>query len=122
MLRQPHRPQRTGVRPTGIHLGGPLDGLGRDAGDLCRLRRRIGLNGGAHLVEVVRSLRNECLVLEAERQNVIQHRRVERDVGAGLHLEMNVGAAGQLGAARVGNDQRGALLVRALQRRAEHWM
>ena len=77
-------------------------------------------SAGADLGEVVRPGLDEVRVFEPERQDVIQHRRVERDVSAGLHLKMHVGTSRELRAARIGDDQRGALLVRAFQRCAEY--
>src|ERR1041385_336954 len=120
MLRQAHRPQRAGVRPPRVRLRGALDLLGGHARDLGRLLRRVRLDGLTHAVEVARPLRDERLVFEALGQDVIQHRRIEGDVGAGLHLQVHVRAGRELGAARIGDDQLRALFVRALQRRAEH--
>jgi len=41
---------------------------------------------------------DEGFVLETQCQDVVQHRRIEGDIGARLQLEVNVGSAGQLGA------------------------
>ena len=122
VLRQPHRPQRAGVRPTRIDLGGAANLLGGNAGDLRGFARRVRLYGRADLLEIVRARRDEVPVFEAQRENVMQHPRVEGDVGPRLHLQVDVGAAGELGPARIGDDQRGTLLVRAFQRGAEHGM
>src|SRR5439155_572358 len=89
----------------------------RNPGDLRRDLRRQGPHGLPHRVKPVRTRRNERLVFESPGDDVIEHRAEQRHVRAGLHLEMDIGSPGELGAAGIGDDQRGAAYVRALDRR-----
>src|SRR5213592_2497006 len=54
VLCQPHRPQRAGVWPARVHLGGAPDLLGRDTGDLGGLLRPVRLYGFADLLKIMR--------------------------------------------------------------------
>jgi len=62
----------------------------------------------------------EPLGFEPPGEDVVEHGAEQRDVGARLHLEVDVGPPGELGATRVGDHEGSAALVRALDRRAEH--
>ena len=55
-----------------------------------------------------------------ERENVMQHRVHQRDVGARQRLQMNVRTRRELDASRIAHDQRRAALDGALDRRTEH--
>ena len=120
MLRQPHGPQRAGVGAAGVGLRRAPDHAGRHAGDFRRALGRVGLDRGADFLKVVGALGEECPVLKTLGEDVLQHRRVERDIGARLHLEVDVGAAGEFGAAGVGDDERRPARVRPLDGGAEH--
>src|SRR2546429_1364733 len=119
VLGEAHRPQGAGVRPARVDLGRLADAVGRYARDLRRHLGRHRLHRRAHLVERVGPLREELLGLEPAGDHVVEHRVEQRHVGAGLHLEVDVGPRGQLGLARVGHDEGRAPLVGALDRRPE---
>ncbi len=104
----------------GVHLGRRADRGRRDAGDLRRHLRRVRHHRRPHLVPVVHPRRDELPVLQSLRDDVVEHRVVEHDVGARHHLQVDVGQLGELGAPHVGHDELGALLHRALDQRAEH--
>ena len=70
----------------------------------------------------MRALRDELTVLEAEREDVVEHRVHERDVGARQRLQVNVSACRELDAPRIAHDELRATLYGSLERRAEYRM
>ena len=57
---------------------------------------RVRRDGFAHFVERMCSRRDELAILESRRENVVQHRVHERDIGARQRLQMNVCARREL--------------------------
>ncbi len=122
MLGEPHRPQRRGPGAARVELGGLADRLRRNRRNARAHLRGVGRHAGLHLVEVVHPCRDELLVVQPRRDDVVEHAVVQRHVGAGEHLQVDVGQLGQLGAPHVGHDQPGALAHAALDQRTEDGM
>ena len=81
------------------------DQLAVDAGDAARDLGRHRLDRGAERVEAVDPPRAEVDVVQTLGEDRAQQRGEQRDVGAGDELEVEVGVGGDLGAARVDDDE-----------------
>ena len=116
------------VAARGIKTGGCADCFRIDAGVLLHGLRRVRAVGDeirpfAELIQSQRS-RDERLVDETFRDDHVRHRSQHGDVGAGLQRQMigglDVRRAHEVDAARIDDDQLGALAQALLHAAAEH--
>ena len=120
VLGDPHPP----VDDRGARLapgaGDLADGVRVHAGDLRGPLGRVVGDRAGQLVVVRRAVRDELPVDQPEPDDLVHHRVVERDVGAGFELHEDVGVLGHRGRARVDVDDLGAAAAGLLEERAGH--
>ena len=116
------------VAAGGVEPGGAADQLGRHAGDLLDFLRAVPLVGDERrpILELVpvAALADEFLVHQPLGDDDMGERGQHGDVGAGLERQMVVGLdmrrAHEVDAARIDDDQLGALAQPLLHARGEH--
>ena len=89
----------------GVHARGAVDVLDGHVADLGGLLRRHALHPLGQFVETVAPVLNEVVVVEVFGDDDVEHGHAERRVGAGAQLQMDVGARGQPGHARIDDNQ-----------------
>ena len=114
VLRDPHAPQDHRALRGGVEARHLADRLGRDAADRRHLLRRVLLDVLAQRLVVRRAVADERLVDEALLDDRVEHRVEQRDVGVGIELQEMGRVPGEIGPARVGDDQLHAALRRVL--------
>lgn len=112
-----HGPADEGGFGGAVEVGYALDGGFREAGDLGYVGRGEVLDEGGEVVEAFDVGIDVAAVDEAVADEDVGDAVEERDVGAGLNGEVEVGHHGGLGDARIGDDE-GAVPV-ALETLAE---
>ena len=103
-----------GLAPGSRHAA---DQVGVDAGDLLAALGRVLADGLDERLVVGGPVADELLVDETEPDDLVHHRVVEGDVGAGLELAEDVGVVGDLVGARIDVDERRAAPPRLLEER-----
>src|SRR6185437_8954474 len=109
VLRDPHAPVDDAGLGAAPDPGDAPDEVGGHAGDLLGSLGRVVGYGGFERLVVGGALGDEVLVGQAELDHLVHDAVVERDVGAGLQLAVDVRVVGHLVGARVDIDDRRAV-------------
>ena len=112
LLGDAHAPADDGVRGGGVHADGLAEGLGVDARDVLDGFRRVLLDGFPPFVVSHGMGFDEVAVFQALVDDDVREGVHEGQVAAVLDRHVDVGDAGGLDEARVGDDDLGALLLR----------